>query len=61
MTLAGAMNVRVSGREVEIVANGNREQLLAELRARHPEELHCDSLTLEEIFVTAGTLAKGKA
>ena len=26
LTLAGAMNVRVSGREVEIVANGNREQ-----------------------------------
>jgi ABC-2 type transport system ATP-binding protein len=60
LALTGAMNVRQSGRELEIVANGNREQVLAELRARHPEELRCDSLTLEEIFVAAGTFAKGK-
>src|SRR6266850_5381259 len=55
LALAGAMNVRQSGRELEILANGNREQLLAELRSRNPEDLRCDSLTLEEIFVAAGT------
>ena len=61
LNLKGAMNVRQSGREVEILANGNREAILAELRARQPEELRCDSLTLEEIFVAAGTVAKGNA
>jgi ABC-2 type transport system ATP-binding protein len=60
LALKGAMNVRRSGREFEILANGNREEVLAELRARQPEELRCDSLTLEEIFVAAGTVAKGK-
>jgi ABC-2 type transport system ATP-binding protein len=61
LVLKGAMNVRQSGREFEILANGNREQLLTELRAQQPEELSCASLTLEEIFVAAGTVAKGKA
>jgi ABC-2 type transport system ATP-binding protein len=61
LALKGAMNIRQSGREFEILANGNREEILAELRSRQPEELRCDSLTLEEIFVAAGTVAKGKA
>jgi ABC-2 type transport system ATP-binding protein len=60
LDLAGALNVRQSGREVEILADGNSEQLVAALRARQPEELRCNSLTLEEIFVAAGTLAKAK-
>jgi ABC-2 type transport system ATP-binding protein len=60
LNLKGAMNVRQSGREFEVLANGNREEIMAELRARQPEELRCDSLTLEEIFVAAGTVAKGK-
>jgi ABC-2 type transport system ATP-binding protein len=58
LDLSGALNVRQSGRDLEIVADGNSEQLLERLRARQPEELRCDSLTLEEIFVMAGTLAK---
>jgi ABC-2 type transport system ATP-binding protein len=58
LDLAGAMSVRESGRELEILANGNSEQLLNRLQARQPEELRCDSLTLEEIFIAAGTLAK---
>jgi ABC-2 type transport system ATP-binding protein len=58
LDLAGALQVRQSGRDLEILADGNSEQLLERLRARQPEELRCDSLTLEEIFVTAGTLAK---
>jgi hypothetical protein len=34
--------------------------LLKKLRALQPEELRCNSLSLEEIFVAAGTLAKAK-
>ncbi len=60
LELAGALNVRQAGREYEILANGNSEELLAKLRALNPEELHCASLSLEEIFVTAGTLSKAR-
>lgn len=60
LDMSGALNVRHSGREVEILANGNTEELLAKLRAMSPEELRCDSLSLEEIFVAAGTLGKAK-
>jgi ABC-2 type transport system ATP-binding protein len=58
LDLSGALNVRNAGREVEILANGNSDELLAKLRAMSPEELRCDSLSLEEIFVAAGTLGK---
>jgi ABC-2 type transport system ATP-binding protein len=58
LDLAGALSVRQSGREFEILANGNSEQLLEQLRARRPEELRINPLTLEEILVAAGTLAK---
>ncbi|MGA2863255.1 MAG: ABC transporter ATP-binding protein [Verrucomicrobiota bacterium] len=58
LELGGALAVRQSGRELEILANGNSAALLEKLRARQPEELRCDSMTLEEIFVTAGTQAK---
>jgi ABC-2 type transport system ATP-binding protein len=60
LDLSGALNVRHSGREVEILANGNSEELLTKLRAMSPEELRCDSLSLEEIFVAAGTLGKAR-
>jgi hypothetical protein len=42
---------------MEIIANGNRDQLLEELRSRHPTEVRVDSLNLEEIFMAAGKLA----
>src|SRR5213594_3545521 len=58
LELAGALSVRQSGRELEILADGNTPELLERLRSRQPEELRCDSLTLEEIFVAAGTLVK---
>jgi ABC-2 type transport system ATP-binding protein len=58
MALPGSLSVRQSGRELEIIANGNSEQLLDELRARQPEDVHCESLTLEEIFVVSGNLTK---
>jgi ABC-2 type transport system ATP-binding protein len=58
LNLAGALSVRQSGRDVEIVADGNSSAIVEQLRARQPEELKCDSLTLEEIFMAAGSLAK---
>ncbi len=54
----GALNVKQTGREVEILANGNSEPLLEALRALSPEELRCESLTLEEIFVASDLLKK---
>jgi ABC-2 type transport system ATP-binding protein len=60
LDLPGALNVRQSGRELEILADGNSEQLLEKLRALQPEELRCESLSLEEIFVASGVLKKAK-
>ena len=58
--LTGALRVTQSGREMEILANGNSERLIAELQSREPEDLRCESLSLEEIFVASGDLS-GKA
>jgi len=52
----GALNVKQNGREVEILANGNSEQLMENLRAMKPEELRCESLSLEEIFVASNKI-----
>jgi ABC-2 type transport system ATP-binding protein len=60
LKLTGALSVRQTGRDVEVLVNGNRDSVLAELRARQPEELKCQSLSLEEVFVAAGTLARTK-
>lgn len=60
LDLAGALNVRQSGLDMEILADGNRDRILEKLRAYHPDELRCDALSLEEIFVAAGTLAAVK-
>src|SRR5438128_994091 len=60
LDLAGSLSVRQSGREVEILADGNSKQLIEQIRARAPEELQCHSLSLEEIFVAAGSLAKAR-
>jgi len=56
MPLTGAMRVEQKGRELEILANGNSEQLIADLRARQPEEIRSESLSLEEIFVSSRDL-----
>jgi ABC-2 type transport system ATP-binding protein len=61
MDLSGALSVKHSGREIEILANGNSEKLMAELKSRSPEELRCESLSLEEIFVASDILKKVKA
>lgn len=59
--LSGALRVKRNGRELEILANGNSEQLLAELKTQQPEELKVESLSLEEIFVASDILKKSQA
>jgi len=59
--LAGALRVKRNGRELEVLANGNSEQLLAELKTLQPEELKVEALSLEEIFVASDILKKAHA
>ena len=57
LNFPAALSVKQNGREVEILANGNSEALVAELKSKHrPEELRCEALSLEEIFISAKTL-----
>ena len=51
LDLAGARVLRRQGREIEIVVDGNSPDLFERLRARSPETLTTESLSLEEIFV----------
>jgi len=59
--LPRALNVKRSGRELEILVNGDSDELVAKLRTFQPEELQTESLTLEEIFVASKTLTKANA
>jgi ABC-2 type transport system ATP-binding protein len=56
LDLAGALHVRQSGRELEILADGASERLLAVLAAAGPEDVRREALSLEEIFVQSKTL-----
>lgn len=60
LELTGALNVRQAGREIEVLADGNSEQMLAALKAQQPEDLRCESLSLEEIFVASRTLTQAR-
>jgi ABC-2 type transport system ATP-binding protein len=60
LNLPQALKVKPAGRELEILANGNSDQLLAELRKHQPEELKVEALSLEEIFVVADNLKLAK-
>ncbi|HTD67495.1 MAG TPA: ABC transporter ATP-binding protein [Candidatus Limnocylindria bacterium] len=60
LDLAGSISVRQSGRELEILANGASERLLTVIDAARPEEVRCESLSLEEIFVASKTLMKAQ-
>jgi ABC-2 type transport system ATP-binding protein len=60
LDLAGALSVRQSGRDLEILADGNSEQILERLRMKSPQELRSDSLSLEELFVASQSMS-GKA
>jgi ABC-2 type transport system ATP-binding protein len=61
LDLSGSLQVRQSGRELEILANGASERLLATIDAARPEEVRCESLSLEEIFVASKILVKARA
>jgi ABC-2 type transport system ATP-binding protein len=61
LDLSGALHIRQAGREWEILADGNSEQLLEKLRAQRPEELNSESLSLEELFVASQALTGGGA
>ncbi len=56
--LANVISSRKNGRDLELVVNGQREEVLLKLRALQPEELRCESLSLEETF-TAVLAKKG--
>ena len=56
LDLSGALDVRQSGRDFEILADGNSEVLLERLRAAGPQELRSESLSLEELFVASKAL-----
>ncbi len=58
--LPGALNVKQSGRELEILANGSSDELIAKLKTFQPEELQTESLTLEEIFVASNHISQAK-
>ena len=49
--LAGAQVLRQRGRELEVITNGNLDAVVDRLRARSPESITTEALTLEEIFV----------
>ncbi len=51
LDLAGARVLRRQGPEIEVFVNGNAADVLDRLRARSPETLTTESLSLEEIFV----------
>jgi ABC-type multidrug transport system ATPase subunit len=51
LKLDGAISVRSTGRELEVIANGATPAIEQRLRAENPEELSSESLSLEEIFV----------
>jgi ABC-2 type transport system ATP-binding protein len=61
LELAGALQIKQNGREAEILVNGDSDELMAELQLRHPEDLRCEALSLEEIFVASKTLTKTAA
>ena len=52
LDLGGARVLRQQGREIEVVVNGNAAGVMDRLRARSPETITTEALTLEEIFVT---------
>ena len=58
LALPGALQIRQNGRSAEILANGNSDKIIAELQKQKPEDLRCESLSLEEIFVASKALTQ---
>ncbi|MBI5384708.1 MAG: ABC transporter ATP-binding protein [Verrucomicrobia bacterium] len=61
LDLPGALSVKQTGREVEVLSNGSSEEIIAKLKACQPEDVQTESLTLEEIFVASKHLSKPTA
>src|SRR5579884_1315506 len=53
LDLSLVLNFRRSGRDLELIVNGERARVLEHLKAHNPELLVTESLSLEEIFVAA--------
>jgi hypothetical protein len=45
--------LRRSGREIEVLVNGNSLEVIEQLKRGSPEAIRTDTLTLEEIFVAS--------
>jgi ABC-2 type transport system ATP-binding protein len=52
LNLPGTRVLRQRGREFELLVDGNVPDVVARLKARSPESLSTEALSLEEIFVT---------
>jgi ABC-type multidrug transport system ATPase subunit len=52
LDIAASRVLRQDGREIEIVVNGDADDVIERLRAHAPEAVTVESLTLEEIFVS---------
>lgn len=59
--LPGALSVKRNGREVEFLANGRSEELIAKLKSYQPEDVQTEALTLEEIFVASKVISGAKS
>jgi len=53
LAFPGALHAKRSGRELELIANGEGPQIIEQLRALGPESVTSEALTLEEVFVAA--------
>jgi ABC-2 type transport system ATP-binding protein len=51
VNFAGALHLRKTGRELELIANGEGPKIIEQLKALSPETLTTEALTLEEVFV----------
>jgi ABC-2 type transport system ATP-binding protein len=52
LDLSGATLLRQRPREIEVVVNGNADEVMTRLTRHSPEAVETEALTLEEIFVT---------
>ena len=50
---SAAKSAKRDGRSLELIVNGNGDEMLAKLRAMHPTEVTAEALTLEEIFMVS--------
>ena len=61
LDLGAARVLKQNGREIEVLAEGDAERVVERLKARSPEVIKTESLTLEEIFVAVLQPARGSA